>query len=529
MAYCTNYGRLVQVAVSETGKCAPAVRNWMRRRLTEHLHAHPGAFVPVRSEDARDSWSFARDLPPRDRAAVEAVRAAHEASRPRRGGTAGFSAFSPPPGIFDEIAEVRSYLGTLDPGKPSAAARLEEMTFRQALDFARARAALDAAKAARQAEHEAERGSVEEVLLLKGGKRWIRLRDAAALAGETGRFASGDIPDGVEPEGAVFLRSALNETQCAVGLDRDRGFSWFAAAPRFRGLPALAGDVEGLAGLLAPPRFPSAPDIGAAWVAGKLHPVNAVPPGTVHPGNLAVRGGAALLVLPPRMTVRGDADFSGSAALAEVPDDLSVGGRISFDGCVSLLSFPAAVRVRSDLSLRRCASLSSLPHGFSVPGDLDAGDSGIESLPPGLRVGGRLSLSGCVRLSGFPGDASADGGIDLDGCSGLTGFGGGFRCAGSLGLRGCVSLASLPDRLHVGGYLDLTGCASLERLPEDMVILGPLYLEGCGGLRGMPDGIRVSGPIRMPDGSRAATAQAAREWFGRSRAAGVHPAPGMAA
>jgi hypothetical protein len=108
----------------------------------------------------------------------------------------------------------------------------------------------------------------------------------------------------------------------------------------------------------------------------------------------------------------------------------------------------------------------SLPAGLHCY-ELDARGSKLASLPPDLKIDGRLVLDDCAALTSLP--------------HRLT--------AGSISLRNCKSLRALPEELNTW-FLDMTGCSSFETWPVSGTIhSGSLILRNCIGIRSLPDWI----------------------------------------
>lgn len=149
---------------------------------------------------------------------------------------------------------------------------------------------------------------------------------------------------------------------------------------------------------------------------------------------------------------------------------------------------PMHVQGRLDLSK---FDGESLPAGIRCY-ELDARESRLRTLPPDLRVEGRVVLDGCARLEALP-----------DGLS-----------AGSISLRGCRALAALPEGLGTwfldmtecsgfghwprqgtvhNGSLVLRGCTRLGNLPAWLGRLSQLNLADCPGVREIPEGVSVTG------------------------------------
>ncbi|HYG33206.1 MAG TPA: hypothetical protein VEC99_00390 [Clostridia bacterium] len=152
-------------------------------------------------------------------------------------------------------------------------------------------------------------------------------------------------------------------------------------------------------------------------------------------------------------------------------------------------------RVRGPIKVSGRLDLTNFEGDHLPPGlhcyELDASGSQLTSLPPDLRIDGRLVLNNCPALASLP--------------EGLT--------AGSISLRNCPLLEALPENLSTW-FLDLTGCQRFERwptrgavhhgslilrnctrvsmLPKWIGRLAQLDIAGCIQLTEIPDGISVS-------------------------------------
>jgi len=121
---------------------------------------------------------------------------------------------------------------------------------------------------------------------------------------------------------------------------------------------------------------------------------------------------------------------------------------------------PIEVEGLLDLSQFDRPSLPARLHCY----ELDARASKLTSLPPDLKIDGRLVLDDCAVLTSLP--------------RGLS--------AGSISLRNCKSLRALPEELSTW-FLDMTGCSSFETWPESGTIHnGSLLLRNCIGIRSLP-------------------------------------------
>jgi hypothetical protein len=168
---------------------------------------------------------------------------------------------------------------------------------------------------------------------------------------------------------------------------------------------------------------------------------------------------------PAQMSVHGHLDLSGQR-LRSLPAGLRV---ISLDlsGCSRLREIPADLAV-DNLRLDRCSALESLPAHFACS-SLQIHDGALRELPPGVRIGHKLDLTGCRYLEGLPEGLSVQ----------------------VLILRFCTSLRALPASLKVA-ELHLGGCSSLTDWPGPITLrLANLSLTDCARLRHLPEGLQI--------------------------------------
>jgi len=191
-------------------------------------------------------------------------------------------------------------------------------------------------------------------------------------------------------------------------------------------------------------------------------------------GHVSHKGDHKLTELPAGIRAR-SLDLSGCINLRALPDDLQV-GRLNLSGCKSLTALPPGLRCY----------------------ELDARETGLESLPPDLCVENKLDLSGCTALLSLPTGLQV-GSLVLTGCTSLTTLPEGLD-AFFLDISGCTRLQKWPDRAAVRvGRLNARGCAQLSDLPPWLTRLAQLDLRGCAGLKRLPDGLRVSAWVDIAD------------------------------
>jgi len=104
-------------------------------------------------------------------------------------------------------------------------------------------------------------------------------------------------------------------------------------------------------------------------------------------------------------------------------------------------------------------------------GNLNLSDTPIQSLPPGLEVGGYLNLESCKNLKSLPDGLKVEGDLYLDN----------------------TSIQSLPPGLEVGGALYLKG-TPIQSLPPDLEVGGALYLSNTP-IQSLPPGLKVRGNL----------------------------------
>ena len=164
------------------------------------------------------------------------------------------------------------------------------------------------------------------------------------------------------------------------------------------------------------------------------------------------------------------------------PAGLRVSGKLSFAGDVKLRALPDGLAV-GDLNLAGCTSLRRLPTDLRVRRLVLSGHWNPEHLLPGLSCY-ELDLKN-TAVTSIPADLRVDYRLDVEGCTGLRSLPENFK-AGSLILRNCISLEALPDGLDVY-FLDISGCTGIARWPErGSLQVGRLTARGCAQLRTLP-------------------------------------------
>lgn len=163
------------------------------------------------------------------------------------------------------------------------------------------------------------------------------------------------------------------------------------------------------------------------------------------------------------MQVKGHLSFEDNFKLTHLPDGLTVAS-LDLSGCSGIRELPCDLRVRR-LNISGSIVQSLPPLGCY---ELEARSSSLVTLPEGLRVEGRIDLSGSTKLVALPPKLKT----------------------GSLVLANCVSLESLPEELDVY-FLDVSGCAGLHEWPQKASIrIGRLNASNCFNLRELPSWLR---------------------------------------
>lgn len=175
---------------------------------------------------------------------------------------------------------------------------------------------------------------------------------------------------------------------------------------------------------------------------------------------------------PDGVEVEGYLEFQGVEGLS-LPTGLKV-RRLRLLDCPDLKALPRGLQVRH-LEIRNCPRLSTLPAGLRCY-EITAPESGLVSLPDGLRVEFRLDLRDSRHLVRLPANLRV----------------------GSVVLSGCTALEELPEGLAVC-FLDLQGCRGLRRWPKDVSVRhGHLNLSGTSFTR-LPPGVRQVAQLDLRD------------------------------
>ena len=196
-----------------------------------------------------------------------------------------------------------------------------------------------------------------------------------------------------------------------------------------------------------------------------------------------------------KATSGGHVSYCGDHALTHLPSGLAARS-LDLSGCVNLRALPDDLRV-GRLNLSGCKSLAALPPGLCCY-ELDARETGLESLLPGLHVEYKLDLSGCTALRILP-TGLKTGSLLLTGCTALAALPEGLDVY-FLDISGCARLRSWPAEAAVRiGRLNARGCTQISTLPPWLTHLAQLDVRGCSGLKRLPDDLRVSAWVDIAD------------------------------
>ncbi len=195
---------------------------------------------------------------------------------------------------------------------------------------------------------------------------------------------------------------------------------------------------------------------------------------------------------PPNAVVAGDLFLTGEPWLTRLPEGLRVEGRLGISGCHRLAG-PIIGLSADSLEISDCAALVGL----------------IEDSAQGLLVPGDLVLQDCPVLDLFPEVAAIRGDLHVSNC-GLgwmqMGHGEPWKLAvgGSATIEGCVGLKSLPLQMAVGGDLHILDCPQLGRSSwrpsPDVSVGAACRIQRCHALRRLPSiAFRGEGHLRIAE------------------------------
>jgi hypothetical protein len=217
---------------------------------------------------------------------------------------------------------------------------------------------------------------------------------------------------------------------------------------------------------------------------------DASPDGVVSPKEarrLILRGEA-----PQGLRVSGRLDLSKSAA-TRLPVGLTV-DTLDVSACTQLPALPPGLTARK-VSAGGCSALREIPFGLSLY-ELDLRGTAVDVLPADLKVELRLDLEGCRSLRTLP-EGLKVGSLNLRGCADLEALPEGLDVY-FLDLSGCVSIAGWPRTGSVRvGRLSVNGCLWVSGFPEWVNDLAGLDVGGCAGLLELPDHLRLSSWIEL--------------------------------
>lgn len=139
-----------------------------------------------------------------------------------------------------------------------------------------------------------------------------------------------------------------------------------------------------------------------------------------------------------------------NTGLETIPTDLSVECALNLQGCTKLKSLPANLRVGT-LNVADCRALKELPEGLDV---------------------WFLNIANDAQLKSFPRRASiARGSLNMNGCTGLTTLPDYVQDLGTLDVGNCPQLTELPANLNVSSWIELAG-SGLKSLPPKLKGVG---------------------------------------------------------
>lgn len=188
---------------------------------------------------------------------------------------------------------------------------------------------------------------------------------------------------------------------------------------------------------------------------------------------------------------QGITQFNGSLTLqgpevVALPPGLKVGGSLTLINCTSLKSLPEDIKVTDCLTLTNCTGLTSLPEGIMV--DL------------GQPVGS-IVLTRCTNLITLPKGLRLLCSVRLIDCTNLTSLPQDLIVVNNLELTNCTNLITLPPGLKVGTHLYLDGCPNLTTIPENLRTIGTTHvsLKNCINLKDLPKDVTVAEIIDCPN------------------------------
>jgi hypothetical protein len=208
------------------------------------------------------------------------------------------------------------------------------------------------------------------------------------------------------------------------------------------------------------------------------------------------------------VVIEGSVGFIDEPSITHIQSDMVLFYSLDLIRCTNLTHLPRDLKVIS-LNVTGCTSLKTLPTFDNPFSGIDADESGLETLPGGLRVSyhfslvnckalreigpgshfGFLRIDGCTALKALPEDLSIHF-LSARGCTSLERWGErGKVTIGKITLSGCTGLTYLPDWLTPLDTLDVSGCTRLTRLPNDLVVNTSIALAD-SGLTELPPGCK---------------------------------------
>ena len=100
--------------------------------------------------------------------------------------------------------------------------------------------------------------------------------------------------------------------------------------------------------------------------------------------------GSDVITLPDGLKVGGTLSLRGCTELKSLPDGLTVGGSLYLEDCKGLKSLPDGLQVGGTLFLNDCKRLRHLPAGLRVGRSLFIPGTGIQDIPPDIKVGDNI-------------------------------------------------------------------------------------------------------------------------------------------
>lgn len=153
------------------------------------------------------------------------------------------------------------------------------------------------------------------------------------------------------------------------------------------------------------------------------------------------------------------------------------------------------LRVDGKLDLSGKPKLQKLPAGLACY-ELDASRTSLTALPDDLQVECALTLADCRLLKSLPRNLKV-GTLNVTNCTQLEELPEGLD-VWFLNISGCKQLTHLPRqaRIEHGGII-ASGCTALRELPDYLTDLGTLDVGNCPELTSLPPKLQVSSWIEV--------------------------------